>query len=189
MNTTTYRKRIPSPLHPVQVMRKQAFNIRDPKHPGRTAIQKCIGRFDLTAIVEEDDRTLATMKHVDGLISFLCTLVKDGQVIAQGSGSALLSPSQRYVERAVRSAFFSSVADAALKATKVLGTFHASAGEDVEDMYVSSEFEPATEKQKNYLRELIHVNIDDEDVRENTLASLEEISKTEASRMIDSYKQ
>ncbi len=163
-------------------MRQEMFNLQDPKHPVREHIDACLGHHTLTAVVEEDMQTLAAMKHVEGLVAFLCTLVKDGKVIAQGRGSSVLGPNSKFIQRAIGSAFNSALADAAIRATKVLDTFRGKTAADVED-------EPATEKQRDYLRQLIHTNVEDEEEREQLEAQIPEMTKSEASQAIENFRR
>ena len=74
------------------------------ENPVRELMQKCLGTHSLVAVVEEDMQTLTAMKDTEGLICFLCTLTKDGRVISQGRGTALLNPSGRFINRTVHSA-------------------------------------------------------------------------------------
>ena len=183
---TTYRKRGPSP---VQTMRRNALNVQSAKHPAREEIEKCLGSHTLTAVVEEDIQTLAAMPQVDGLIAFLCTLTKDGRVIAQGRGNAVLSPTNRYISRAIACAFNSALSDSVIRATKVLDTFRPEADKEAaEEAYKEYTSEPATEKQRDYLTQLVQINCE-EDERERWLSQITsgELTKDEASRAIAQF--
>lgn len=190
---TAYR---PNIISPVQAMQKKAFDVRDKKHPIREEIAKCVGTYNLTAVVEEDFQTQATMKHIPGLISFLCTLLKDGKVIAQGYGSSILNSSNKFLRRAVSSAFNSALADATIRATKVLDTFRnpddSAISAAIDEAYEErnrNEFIPITEKQKNYLFELIQTNVDDEEERHRWESQIDQFSKDEASEAIQNFKR
>lgn len=172
METTTNRPHLRMP------------DVRDSHHPARTIIQSCLGEYDLKAIVEEDIRTSALMKHMPGLISFVCTLKLRDKVIAQGYGSSLLNQNNRYVQRAVHAAMNSAVADSVIRATKVLGTLQ----DEVESMAATPlPSEPITPPQLKYLRELAMQQLD-EDERESFLAELPELTKQEASQRIQMLK-
>lgn len=160
--------------------------MRGEEHPAREAIQQCLGNHTLTAVIEEDMTTLATMKHIDGLVAFLCTLTKDGKVISQGHGSVVLGPNNRFIQRAIASAFNSALADAVIRATKVLDTFRGKT--EGEDSY-NDVSEPATEKQRDYLRQLIYTNVDNDDERERWESQLTELTKSEASKAIENFKK
>lgn len=190
---TTYKPGVSSPF---QAMQKKTFDIQDKKHPIREEIARCVGAYNLTAVVEEDFQTQTTMKHIPGLISFLCTLLKDGKVIAQGYGSSVLSSSNKFLRRAVSSAFNSALADATIRATKVLDTFRnpddSSVSEALNDAYEAknrNEFVPITEKQKSYLFELIQTNIDDEEERRKWESQIDQLSRNEASEAIQNFKR
>ncbi|HWO07797.1 MAG TPA: hypothetical protein VNM40_04445 [Candidatus Paceibacterota bacterium] len=186
----SYRPRVARRFNPVQTLRVQATDTKNPKHPAREEIAKCVGTHNLTAVVEEDMQTLTALRHVEGLVAFIVTLTKDGKAIAQGRGSAVLNPMNRFISRTVASAFNSAMADAAIRATRVLDTLrNKPEGDAIEEAYKAVASEPATEKQKSYLRELVQINMTDEDERERVLASIDEVTKSEASRMIESYKR
>lgn len=185
MNTTVQRRR----PHPVDRLQKQAYSSK--AGPVREVIEGCLGRHQLTAVVEEDIPTLTAMRHVPGLIAFLCTLVNaKGQVIAQGRGNAVLNPNNRFIERAVACAFNSALTDAAIRATKVLDLLRG-ASDGVEEAYSlreSDASESATDKQRQYLRQLILANVDEEE-RERWEGQIGEMTKAEASRAIEQFKQ
>ena len=193
MNTSR-NKRIPSPLQQVQQDRERAFNVGLADHPVREEIAKCLDTFQISATVEEDNQTLRTMKHVEGLIAFLCTLKQGSRVIAQGRGSSVLSPNNRYMQRAVRAAFNASLVDACIRGTKVLDTFMPDANTKVQVAAVetprieASREDQVTDRQLAYLRELIRVQVHDEEERERWESQLEELTKEEASELIASFK-
>ena len=185
----------PSIISPYPAMQKKTFDTRDKKHPAREEIERCVGTYNLTAVIEEDIQTQAIMK-IPGLISFLCTLLKDGRVIAQGYGSSILSSTNKFFQRAVSSAFNSSLADATIRATKVLDTFRnpdksaiSTALDEAYEAKSRNEFMGITEKQKSYLHELIQINVTDEDERNRWESQINELSKDEASEAIQSFKR
>jgi hypothetical protein len=181
----------------MEQLQKKAFNVRDEKHPVREQVKKCLGSHNLTVTVEEDSQTLSAMNHVDGLLAFLCTLKdKSGRVLSQGRGSSVLNPTNRFIGRTVASALNSSLADAAIRATKVLGTFYSNmVAQDtnvaLNEAYSTKErataFELITEKQRQYLWSLIQVQVDDEVERDRWQEKITEMSKNEASEMIASF--
>ena len=183
----SYRPRVA--FHPAQALRKQAADIQNKKHPAREEIEKCLGTHTITATVEEDIQTLSALKHVEGVVAFLVTLTKEGRVISQGRGSAVFSPTNRFINRTIACAFNSALSDSVIRATKVLDTFRTkSENEATEDAYKSDVSEPATEKQRDYLRQLVQINCD-EDERERWESQLSEITKSEASKAIESFKR
>lgn len=182
----TYQRRTPISVHPADQIRKKAYDFRGETHPVREIIKKCLGTHALTAVVEEDIQTLGTMKDVEGLVAFLCTLVKDGRVIAQGRGSSVISPTNRFIQRAVACAFNASFADAAIRSSKVLDTFRGKTGISEEEYPVD---EPATDRQREFLRQLVHTNIADEEELERWESQIGEFTKAEASKAIESFKR
>jgi len=190
---TAYRSRV-SPYqlkakHPIQFLREKAYDTQDKAHPVREEIQRCLGSHTLTAIVEEDMQTLTALKGVEGVIAFLCTLTKNGQVISQGRGSAVLNQNHRFIGRTVGCAFNAAISDAAIRCTKVLDTFRDKTEAEIEESLRGSDTEPATTKQLEYLQQLIQSKVTDEDERRRWEAQLGELTKNAASSAIQSLKQ
>lgn len=130
------------------------------------------------------------MKHVEGLVAFLCSIKKDGALIGQGRGSAVLNPQNRFMHRAIRAAFNSSIVDATVKATKVFDTLAASiqvakAGLELE----SGVSEGITDRQKSYLLELIQTRVADKEDREQWMSQIDGLSKEDASLAIQQFNK
>jgi ABC-type proline/glycine betaine transport system ATPase subunit len=179
----------------VQLKASNYQEMNRPVHPVREEIDKVIGQYNLTAVIKEDTATLATMKHVGGLIAFICSLMKDGKVISEGRGATVLGPNNKWLTKAVENAFNSALSDAVIRSTKVLGTFLSASGSAVSleaaygEIEAQKNNEPSTEKQRNYLYQLITQNVDDEEEREQRLSQVDELSKQEACRMIEELKR
>jgi hypothetical protein len=191
MKSAIYSKRIPSPFQP-----KKEFNVREMNHavhPVREEINRVIGTYNLTAIIREDTQTLTAMKHVGGMIAFICSLSRDGKIIAEGRGATVIGPNNKWLTRAVESAFNSALSDAVIRSTKVLGTFLATSGSAIslEEAYREVEAqknaEPATDKQISYLRQLIQSNIEDDHERDQWESLLTDMSKREACAAIEQF--
>lgn len=194
MNNTAYKRSIPSPFPQIRSMKHNPFNAPPQKHPVREELDKVLGQYSLTALIEEDTSTLSSMKHVNGLISFLCTLMMNGKVIAIGRGNSVLGPNNRYLTRTIQYAVNSAVVDSIMQATKIMGTFlgGSNVGIALDEAYKAKgmqESEPATDKQLNYLKQLIQINVSDEEERERWESQLHELTKDEASDAIASFRQ
>lgn len=190
---TTYKNRVASPY---QLTKKDPFDVSDKKHPVRGAIERCTGSFDITATFEEDVATLALFKQMPGIIAFLCTLKKDGKIIGQGRGTAVLNQMNRYLERTVNTAFGAAFVDASVRCAKVLDTLRPNASGSnnsnaiVENAYKEKEsytFEGITDKQRSYLYELIQTNVIDEGERNRLELQIDSLSKNEASEAIQKF--
>lgn len=186
----TYKTRIPSPF---QVARKPKFPPVENTDTVRDEVKKLLGTYQFSATFEEDTQTATTLKHIPGLIAFICTIRKGDKVIGQGRGTTVINQVNRFIVRTINYAFNASLVDAVIRSTKILDVFrpdatpHAwnganSASPDAEVADI------ATPKQVDYLRQLIQVNCD-EDERENMEAQLGELSKSEASDMIKSFQR
>lgn len=175
MQNKTYRGQ-PSPF---QLQRRGAY---EPKtQPVREAMRKYLGTYNLTATFEEDTETLRTFKHISEYLPVICTLRKDGKVIAVGRGASILTPMNRSIQRAIYGAINGSWLSASNSACKV---FDLERMDTVSDTPFSAEPILATEKQKSYLRELILLNCEDDTDRQQRIEALGTLTKDEASQQI-----
>ena len=113
----------PKYISPFQIMERKMLNTQSKGHPVAEEVQKSVGTYELSATFEEDSQTLQTLKHVPGLIAFICTLKKGTQIIGQGRGMAVLNKVNRFIERTVRAAFNASLVDAVVR-SKLLDALH-----------------------------------------------------------------
>lgn len=198
MNTTTFRRRTLSPIqpHPIEVMRKKAMDTQNPEHVMRKEIQKLCGTYQFTATFSEDTDTLATFRHVPGLIAVQCLLKdKDGKAVGKGHGSAILTRINRGIERTAFICLNASFLSAANSACKVLDslrldTHEQAAPKGLGEAYRAKQEESsdlATEKQKSYLRELVSLNVQDEAERERWEAGFDSMTKEDASEAISQF--
>lgn len=190
---TTYRT---STLSPYQIIGKHVYDIRDKKHPVNIEIQKSLKTHNLTATFEENAEELETLKDIPGVISIKCILKLNDQIIATGSGMAVISRVNRYVERTVRAAVNSSLISAIYQAVKVLDAIHfdtehnLSANTAYNESYKAEPTSQGiTDKQKSYLRELITTNVLDERERDRWNSEIDQMTRDEASQAIQSFKK
>jgi hypothetical protein len=193
---TTYRTRIPSPF---QVAKK-------PFKPEKTdtlhnEVQKLLGTYEFSATFEVDSQTATTLNHIPGLIAFLCTVKskKTGKVIGQGRGTTAINQINKFIVRNISFAFNASLVDAVVRSTKIQDVFRpdatphpwTDANSTPSDAYKvqDTESDIATPKQVDYLRQLIQINVGDEDEREGMESQLGELTKSEASDMIKSFQR
>src|SRR3989338_8042026 len=178
MQKQTYRGQ-PSPF---QIMRKQALDVNDEKHPIKAEMRKHYGTYNLTATFEEDTETLRAFKHISEYLPVICTLRKDGKVIAIGRGASVLSPMNRSIQRAVYGAINGSWLSASNSACKVFDLERMDTGSDKPGLAMEPVL--ATEKQKSYLRELILQLCEDDTDRQQRIEGLDTLTKDEASHQI-----
>ena len=189
---TAYKPRVAPVASPYQIMKKEMLNVHSDEHPVQKEIRRIVGTYPLTIEVSEDMQTLQTLKHIPGLIAFICSVKKDGQIIGQGRGSSVISRMNKFIERTVRMSFNQSIIAAILHATKALDVLADPLGdiniEPVEARQESYTPEGITDKQRSYLFELIRTKVTDEEQRRSWEAQLDELTKDEASQAIQSFK-
>jgi len=198
MNATAYKNRIPSPF---QVSKKKPFETKNVAESDtvRGEVNKLLGTYQFSATFEVDSQTASTLKHIPGLIAFLCTIKKGDQVVGQGRGTAVINQVNRFIVRTINFAFNAALIDAVVRSTKILDVFRpdsvphpwTSTGSAPSSAYKvqDEESDIATPKQIEYLRQLIQVNVDEDDEREGMEAQLSELTKSEASKMIESFRR
>src|SRR3989338_490690 len=185
MNNITYNRKI---LSPIQPKIKPVIDVRGERHPIRDEVKKFCGTYSITATFEEDLQTLNSFGHIPGLIAILCTFKKDGQLISFGRSCAVFSKWNKYVERTISTAINGAFLSAANNATKVFEALRISQAEEVAGGSIQyPEFQPASEKQKSYLLQLINTNVEDDDEREQLKSKIESINKDQASEMIAGF--
>jgi hypothetical protein len=183
---TTYKTRTPSPF-PVRRMHMPTAKPHTEDVP-RSAMQNLLGTYQFNATFEEDTQTAKTFEAIPNLIAFICTLRKDGEVIGQGRGTAVINQVNRFVMRTINFAHNAALVDAVVRATKLQDIFRPdNAPHPWGD--IAEIDDKATTKQVEYLRQLIQTGIDDDEERDRVGASLETLTKSEASQMIESFRR
>ena len=184
--TTIYKKPVASAYQP---MKRSTYAVQETEHPVRREIAKLVGDYAITATVEEDLQTMATFKHVPGLVAFLCTISRDGEVIGQGRGTATFNHNAKGVSRTVKLAFNGSLIDGMIRSTRILDTFtdEMNSGGNFGTAYEPREVESITDRQKSYLRQLITSRIADEEEREQMMSELDTMTKDDASAVIQNF--
>lgn len=192
---TAYKPRpVRSPYqpHPIQQMREKAMDTQDATHPVRQMLEKlCRTKYNLSATFSPDHGTMLALK-TPGLIAVTCELRLDGKPIGLGHGSTALSRLNKGIDRALYSSLNGALMSAINSACKTLDVMRL---EDTQERpneayqaVTVDEYEPATEKQREYLRQLIRVNVHDESEREGWESRIGELTKKEAGEAISRFR-
>lgn len=194
---SAYKTRIASPY---QVAKKHPFDISSKEHPVRKEILKHVGKIDLSVKFREDTETIR-MLNIPGLIAFVCTIEQNGKIVALGRSNALISETSKYFDNIIRSCRDYSLVDGIAKLVRATDTLRTDTSKQVYDyskevmldeaykMKEVSDPEMITDKQKKFLLELIHTNIQNEDERRLRASQIEEMTRTEASRAIQAFQK
>jgi len=171
-----YKSSIPSP-----------FQTRQRLDPVQQAVQANVGKITLEINIEEDKETALLLKHLPGpVIAYKCTVRKGSLVLGVGRGSGILSKINKWVDRSIRYTVNASIIDSIIQSVKALDVLYLSENTD-SPVQETDEIEYASDKQKNYLRELIRSNILDESKRKYWEAQINLLTKDEASEKIQSF--
>lgn len=186
---TAYKSRVPSPF---QVARKPVYTYKKEvaKDTVQEEINKLLGTYQFSATFEEDTQTATTLKHIPGIVAFVCTLKKGDKIIGQGRGTTVINQVNRFIVRTINYAFNASLVDAVVRSTKILDVFRPDAQPHAwngADNAPEESFVGITDKQKSYLLQLIQTNVTDEDEREGLVSQIDEFTKEEASQAIKRF--
>ena len=190
---TEYRQPILSPL---QIMNAKALDTQNVKHPVQEEIKKCVGIYNFTATISQDYQTLEKFRHVPGIISFICVLKRDSEVIGEGRGVGALSKINKYLERTVRYTANASFLDAVTRSLKMIDVVNPvidqeqgvnTATEVVSKVAVAENAIPITDSQKKYLSGLIQSKIKDKDELYRWRNRMSKLTKDEASKAIQAF--
>ena len=151
----------PKMRHPIELLKEKAANVQDVEHPARKEIQRVVGTYQMTADVVEDKETLATLSR-PGVIAFLCTIKRDGQIIGIGRGSAVLNQMNKFISRTVHAAFNYSILSAVAQSIRALDNMIDPHG-DMSLESAEAVQEKITDKQKSFLTTLVQKKIKDVD--------------------------
>lgn len=196
---TAYKPRIASPYQ--QITKKHPFDFSAKDHPVRKEIFKKVGRIDLAINFREDTETVR-MLNIPGLIAFVCTIEQNGKIIGVGRSNAIISETSKYFDKIIQSAANYSLVDAISKLIRTVDTLRIDTVKQeydyskeamIDDAYKARDSyraeEMATDKQKDYLLQLIHTNIQNEDERRLRESQVNDFTREEASRAIAAFQK
>ena len=181
-DATMYRKPAVSVLSPYQIMKNKMSNVQDSEHPAQKEIQRVVGTYQMTAEVVEDKETLASLAR-SGVVAFLCTIKREGQIVGIGRGSAVLNQMNKFIARTVHAAFNYSILSAVAQSTRALNAMLDPHG-DMSMESAETVQEPITDKQKSYLTELVQKKIRDESTIGWYMENIGSMTKDRASSAI-----
>ncbi|MCX6723412.1 MAG: hypothetical protein NT094_05125, partial [Candidatus Staskawiczbacteria bacterium] len=157
-------------------------------------IKECVGEYNFTAKVECDTEVLSLLKN-PFIIALKCTIKQGSNVLGIGRANSILSPKNRFLKNAVFYCWNAAIIDGISKTVKILNDLPLKATElsvvDKENtenpVQEITEIEYASDRQKNYLRELIRSNVFDEGKRKYWESQINQFTREEASEKIQSF--
>lgn len=171
----------PSVISPFQVKQNKPFERKD---PFRIEVEKNLGKIILEITVEEDIDTLNSLSGLPGpIIAYKATVRKDSQVLGIGRGTAILTKVRKWLESSSRYSLNSAILDGVANSLKSLDALCLQGNSENQ----IEEIEPASDKQKSYLRTLISMNITNEAERSRWGSQIETMTKDEASGKIQFF--
>jgi len=163
--------------------------MNDEQNPVRQILAKlCQTQYALSATFSPDTGIMSVLK-TPGLIAVKCELSLQGKgLVGIGHGSTAISKLNKGLDRALYSCLNGALMSAINSACKSLDVIRLEGGQgQLGEAYKAvrgEETQPATDKQKSYLRELILLNAEDDTDRQQRINQISELTKEEASQQI-----
>ncbi len=193
---------------PTLIEGKDYFSIKGHRSLGKAGAEKLASLYQLVATFEKDTATMESFK-IDGLVAYKCTLSRNGVTVAESVGAAVLGDHQNNVHTTIRlcekrcfvgaiirgvgcSDFFTSdledLPEAVIQSASGWEAERANiddhdypAERSESERVEEGEYEvPITERQREYLHSLASQNLDDGREKEEYLANIETLSKSDA---------
>ena len=181
------------------------YIIKGKKSLAKGGAEKLASIYNLTAVFERDDNALEMLSGVKNLVAFVCILTKNNAVVGQGRGADTLARNSNDANKTLKMAQKRAYIDAVIRTTGLSDIFT----QDIEDMNLGeisetgnnnqqdynlpekqkcienpTEENMITEKQRNFLADLIYQRTADEEDRERELSMINGLSKYDASELI-----
>lgn len=200
-NNTNYKPRAfgiapVSPYKSQPVAKKSAGGISIENNPViMKEIARHVGEISLVVVTDEDKETIQALR-IPGLIAYRTRVMHNGRVVSIGRSTSVISPKNKYIDRIVTSTAGYSILDSVSKLVRLdtLWTSQGTPSQDKKEVTLTDAYEAvesrgvemATDKQKNYLLQLLYQNHSDEGIIESESQKINSYSKKEASDAIKS---
>lgn len=187
---------------PKLIENRDYYVIKGRKSLGKAGAEKLATIYSLVATFVRDTETIESFRSIDGLVAYVCTLARSGEIAGQGRGAAVLKSHGNDANKTVKMAQKSAFIDAVIRSTGLSDIFtsdledmpleniQGEAVEESDNLYLKDQVEvpnePITPNQIKYLNSLIYDRVVDENEREQWLAETESLSKLDASQRISS---
>lgn len=170
------------------------YTIKGKKSLAKGGSEKIASIYGYTASFIQDNETMRAF-DVKGLIAFICDLYKGNQKVGQGRGASTLSKNDNDPNKTIKMSQKSAYIDAVIRAsglsdifTQDLDTIPTQAISEIQTQEEEKVLQDSiTSRQKDLLISLLYQNVHEEEQREKWIASLDELTKGEASEQIQSF--
>lgn len=202
-----------SRVEPMLIEGTDYYIIKGRKSLGKAGAEKLASIYGLTAAFKKDAETLESFRVVDGLVAYVCSLYHDGKIVGEGRGAAMLKNNGNDVNKTIKMSQKSAYLDSIIRTTGLSDIFTQDLEnmppeniqptavktniddwdnpdipyervEAKEEIGAETEPVPITERQKEYLTDLAMQNLDDGKEKEEYLASIDSMTRTDASDSI-----
>lgn len=187
-----------SKVLPLLKLGRDYFEIKGRKSLGKSGAEKIASIFGYVAEFRRDTEMMSAFGDMPGVISLICDLTKDGKLVGQGRGASTIEKSDGDINKALKMSEKSSFISAVVRSSGLSDLF----SQDLENLDPSlvtpaqalpediQEIRPTltiTDRQKALLESLIYQNVPDHNQADTWVASLDELTRAEASDQISSF--
>jgi len=187
-----YKKYTPSPYRNSP---KKTEPVPRSKMSLNESIQSRLGKYSFEIEIDQDVETINTLQ-IPGLVAFISKLYMNGKLVGIGRSQCLITQTFKVVQRITDIAFSGAIIDSVIRSAKYIENMDLQpklssnySTSELQVKYDEPEQEMATSKQISYLRQLINVNVADDEERERRISALSQYTKQDASEAIEKYKQ
>jgi hypothetical protein len=115
---------------PLMVENRDYYIIKGRKSLSKAGSEKLASIYNLVATFERDKETIDCFSGVEGLVAYICTLTRNGEVVGQGRGAAVLKSHGGDANKTLKMAEKSSYISSVIRSTGLSDIFTS----DLEDM-------------------------------------------------------
>lgn len=173
--------------------------IKGKKSLSKGGAEKLSACYNYSAFFEQDTQTMTIFSNIKGLIAFVCTLYTGPEKVGQGRGSSTLTKNDEDPNKAIKMAQKSAYIDAVIRTSGLSDIFtqdlETMPSEKIIDLSQSEEMvveenlpaqDPITCRQMDLCKRLLNETCDDGFKRQQAIEQLNDLTKVEASKLIQS---
>lgn len=115
---------------PTLVENKDFYTIKGRKSLGKAGAEKIASIYNLVATFFKDKETIESFQSIPGLVAYICKLTRNGAVVGEGRGAAVLKENGNDANKTIKMAQKSAFIDSTIRTTGLSDIFT----QDIEDM-------------------------------------------------------
>ncbi|MBI2120934.1 MAG: hypothetical protein HYT94_04910 [Parcubacteria group bacterium] len=184
---TYFQKRV----LPLMVENRDYYTIKGKKSLSKAGAEKLASIYNLVATFERDKETIDCFGGVEGLVAYVCTLTRNGEVVGQGRGAATLKSNGGDANKTMKMAEKSSYISSVIRSTGLSDIFTSDL-EDMDPNLISPAPKPPTPKPTSEAAPILsrdYFGLTDEDDFGNSYGSEVDVERENLEREDEEARQ